>query len=430
MFEFLTALNIRVERVPELSDRVCKSCARKIRNASGLFTWIHSSINVSRSCSESEKPREKRQLPTTVSTPERSPQARKQQKSATGKNDRKVTSKRSLFNENPTAEPQAENDNANENRAAFDMPLAAMNIEQLVDSCKTSTQVKVIIVNPNGRVHQINEFHEITKTLIVNLTQKKWKTVAKAMFKHPCLKAELIAPLKRCISDEFKNYCSDSSESMLKQSSPVDLEAFSNKFLVSEVRQWCPLWMACVSGACKASSDASSLKTKQINTIALASAIVARCRNQKMTAVSYRISALLFHSGTKYDDIKRLHKLSVCMSPHMIVEMQRKMGESCERKVLQWKSEIENNKKAKLLLDEVKEKQVCSLVEENDMELEVEVDFSEESICKYTTYNAESYKHCKELLNAVKKDDNCPLNDEHLVTAISVLSCEKLPLYK
>ena len=29
LFQFLTALNIRVERVPELSDRVCKSCARK-----------------------------------------------------------------------------------------------------------------------------------------------------------------------------------------------------------------------------------------------------------------------------------------------------------------------------------------------------------------------------------------------------------------
>ena len=126
-------------------------------------------------CPESEKPREKRQLPTTVSTPEHSPQARKQQKSATGKNERKVTSKRSLFNENPTAEPQAENDNANENRAAVDMPLAAMNIEQLIDPSKTSMQVKVIIVNPNGRVHQINEFHKITKTLIVNLTQQNGK---------------------------------------------------------------------------------------------------------------------------------------------------------------------------------------------------------------------------------------------------------------
>ena len=48
-----------------------------------------------------------------------------------------------------------------------------MNIEQLVDPSKTSTLVKVIIVNPNGRVRQINEFHEITKKLIVNLTQKK-----------------------------------------------------------------------------------------------------------------------------------------------------------------------------------------------------------------------------------------------------------------
>ena len=34
-----------------------------------------------------------------------------------------------------------------------------------------------------------------------------------------------------------------------------------------------------------------------------------------MSAVAYRISAILFHSGIKYDDIKRLHNLLICMSP-------------------------------------------------------------------------------------------------------------------
>ena len=119
----------------------------------------------------------------------------------------------------------------------------------------------------------------------------------------------------------------------LKQSSPVDLETFSNKFLVSKVRHSCPLWMACVSGACKVSSDnATSLKTKQFNTIALASAIVARCRNQKMSAVAYHISALLFHSRIKYNDIKHLHKLSICMSLDMVVKMQKKWAKAARER--------------------------------------------------------------------------------------------------
>jgi len=42
----------------------------------------------------------------------------------------------------------------------------------------------------------------------------------------------------------------------------------------------------------------------------------------------------------------------------MIVEFQRKMGESCESKVCHWKKEIEKVKVAGKLLNEVKEKQV------------------------------------------------------------------------
>ncbi len=158
---------------------------------------------------------------------------------------------------------------------------------------------------------------------------KKWKTVANVFYKHPCLQRELLEPLRKSVAAEFKVYCGNSSESMMKENSPEDLETFSNNFLVNEVRQSCPLWMACVSGACNASSE---MKIKEI--------IAAQCRNQKMSAVAYRISAILIHSGTKYNDIQCLNKLSVCMSPEMIVEMERKTGESCERKLLVWKKEI------------------------------------------------------------------------------------------
>ena len=73
--ELLTELNISVERKAELSERVCKSCGRKIRNANGLFAWIISLVNVPNF--DDENPgREKRLLPTTVDSPERSPQAK------------------------------------------------------------------------------------------------------------------------------------------------------------------------------------------------------------------------------------------------------------------------------------------------------------------------------------------------------------------
>jgi hypothetical protein len=42
-----------------------------------------------------------------------------------------------------------------------------INIEQLVHQ-KTTTQAKVVIASPNGRVQQSHEFDDITKSLISN----------------------------------------------------------------------------------------------------------------------------------------------------------------------------------------------------------------------------------------------------------------------
>ena len=96
--------------------------------------------------------------------------------------------------------------------------------------------------------------------------------------------------------------------------------------------------------------------------MALNTAIAARCCNHTMSAVAYCLSTILFHSGTKFDDLKCLNKLGICMHPQSIVRFEEKMGENCDSKVQFWKKEIEENRSAVLLLQETMQKQVCFLI--------------------------------------------------------------------
>ena len=76
---------------------------------------------------------------------------------------------------------------------------------------------------------------------------------------------------------------------------------------------------------------------EKINYMATTTAIAARCRNPKMSAVSYRLSTILFHSGTKYDDLVQLSRFGICMHPQSIVSFEEKLGEKYNAKVQFWK---------------------------------------------------------------------------------------------
>ena len=119
-------------------------------------------------------------------------------------------------------------------------------------------------------------------------------------FQHASIREELGDPLRRTISREFEEYCSEATDSILKKSSPVELATFPNKVLVHEAEVWCPLWMHCAKGACNVRND---LDTKRINTLALMFSVAPRGRNEMMSAVAYRISTVLFHSGVKFEDL-------------------------------------------------------------------------------------------------------------------------------
>ena len=64
----------------------------------------------------------------------------------------------------------------------------------------------------------------------------------------------------------------------------------SNTELANEVTSRCPIWFASARGACGKVSKPCDFKIS--NAIALSTAIVARCRNNKLSAVCLKLSRL------------------------------------------------------------------------------------------------------------------------------------------
>ena len=72
---------------------------------------------------------------------------------------------------------------------------------------------------------------------------------------------------------------------------------------MEETRIFCPVWYDCVLGACGLSWEDMQEGGGGVNSLALATATIARDRNTKASSIHYRISTILFHSGVKRDDL-------------------------------------------------------------------------------------------------------------------------------
>ena len=148
------------ERNPSLSDRVCKPCATKIRKISESFKLIANELNVvnPKFITSSNPgvddmdvlPRTKRCLPTSVSTPERSPGQKKIPKiyQSPTKETRKGSARKSLVCHF--------DGNVNKNEDAL------LNIDDII-SPEQSTRVKVLVLWLSGktdvRVPDIDQKH-------------------------------------------------------------------------------------------------------------------------------------------------------------------------------------------------------------------------------------------------------------------------------
>ena len=291
--EICSEIGLNIVDSSLVSSRVCQSCGRKIFSAAELFHFIRSGLekNVEVPFSSTPQKRDsqariKGLLPSSISSPDRSPQPKK------GINRGSSPSKKSLnFSESTPLSTSNEGNMPLDVSQEIITPcdrhfFTEMNIENLCR--KQTTQIKVLIANPNGRIDSHYSFDNRTKSIILNACRKNWSTVANMIMKHSHVQQELEEPLRKAVAGEFKEYCQDTTDSMLKKSSPEDLSAFSNTFLAHEVGTWCPLWMACLRGACNV-KDLAEGNGKVINSVALLTAVAAKCRNPKMSAAAYRI---------------------------------------------------------------------------------------------------------------------------------------------
>ena len=293
--------------------------------------------------------------------------------------------------------------------------LSKLNVDDLP---QTGLQVKVVYMIPSGTVTTRVPRDEPTKNLVKNIACENWREVSNAILKHKELAPEINIAIRKAVSKEFSDYLK--CESMLLARNPDELAGFSNKLFMEEVRIHCPVWFSCQLGASGLSSKEEAVGGR-VNSMALASSTLARLRNPQASAAHYRISTILFHSGVKHDDLNRLNRLGVCMSPDSIVRLQGKMNLQLEGKVDIWRSAIEENRDALMLAKEVLQKQVAL----------PHLDVSKQHLENYDYFSTKGHECLKTLFNEELAKAGLNVNTtDCMQNVIKRLEGTKLPLYK
>lgn len=224
------------------------------------------------------------------------------------------------------------------------------NLMSVEDREGEKAKMKVIIPTGDETLTLRSPPDVMTANMIRYICERNWKPVVNAMFGYEKLREELLSSLSRNMAREMTEYIQ--SDSMLKYSSPDELAAFSNRKLVHEIKVFCPLWHACISGAANVHQPDSKLDGS-INSIALATSAIARLRNSHNSAHAKRVSTVLVHSGAKVNDFTRLNHLGLCTSPKQVITDQVDASQSHDSTVLVWKPSIEERNGALSLIQEI-----------------------------------------------------------------------------
>jgi hypothetical protein len=399
-----------LENLKDESQVVCKTCGRKIKALCENYEIV------SRKATSSCNPQKRKS--SAVVTPDRSsPGNRKAPRIKSPVH--KPHSRKTLF---PISSETDTISNINVD--------SELNIDDL-DRSK-GCAIKVLLAFPSGRVIVKKNFDEESSRIIKNLCSSEWKTVINSVFRHQFLRQELINTLESEVSKEIKAY--SKLDSCLKVTEPDQLAAFSNSTLCHEVQIYCPYFNVVVRAACGLNlgclTGKEHVKERAINAVALATSALVRCQNSTMSALAYRMSLILFHSGISHQDCLRLNHLGVCMSPAMTITLHNKMNETFDYKVLFWKRQIEENRSVLAFLNEVLQQQLpCK--SEDDMDLEIVFDLSEDSVKKYRYYSHTVYNDSMAILSKeMKKTMITHMTEEDLRDVISTLKGTKIPFYK
>ena len=393
------------------SDRVCNPCARKIRNLGTLYELVLSSIGSEAAPCKTPPKQRINASKRLLETPPGSSPCRKSVRVNSAK-----ASRKSLFQSTTEQFQQALNDCIDSHLNIDDLPTDG------------ALQVKVVIVDSNGKPTTRTPQEEESKQIVRQLCNKNWQATANTIVRHKQLKAEVVKALKKIVSEEVKSYTK--SESILLLSEPDEIASISNTVFLEELRIFCPVFYEILVGSSGQDEQEMMKAGVNKNGVALAAATLCRVRNPKASALHYRISTVLLHSGTKDEDLVRLNRLGVCMSPDSTIHFQGKMGEQLEGKVKLWKKAIEENKAAVLLCEEIEKKQIPAL-DFHDMQIAVNVDLAEETLKNYDNFTDEGFRMLTNTMDTAREtlcDDS--YTEECLCEASTRLRNAALPLYR
>jgi len=391
------------------SSRVCNKCARKIRNLGHIYSELKSSLEVHNNNLSTPNKENVAATKRLLNTPQGNSPCRKAVRVNSPAS--KLSSRKSLS--------FARRDNTEEERLD-----AALHIENLPD--EGDLHVKVAFV-ANGELIARIPRDMPSKLLVKQLALKKWKSASNTILQHKELLEEVQDKILKETSKELKEYLKE--ESILLLRDPDEIGGFSNTIFLRELRMFCPMFYAFMLSAAGLEEEDALMTGSSANSIALAAATICREVNVTASALHYRISAVLFHSGVKNADLVRLNRLGVSMSPNAMLSAQTKMVSQLEGKVLIWKQEVEQNMQALLLGEEIQQEQLPAMPSEDNMA--IDLDFSQVTLENYDNFTIQGYSLLMKELDGAKQKLNEPSYSELcLAEAVSKLRTTKLPLFR
>ena len=105
------------------------------------------------------------------------------------------------------------------------------------------------------------------------------------------------------------------------------------------------------------------------------------------------------------------------------------MGEAFDEDITEWKEDIETTKKHILFLEEVKKAQV-PVIGEDDMEIDISIDFSKDTLSGYKFYADDTFEDCEQLLQKACYEVRSDLNQDVIERVLNQLKSRELPTYR
>lgn len=401
---YLEFLGFHLDLGEQFSTRVCSPCGTKVRTAAATVEVLKTNLNRPAPCIGVQNERSKRMS----NSPHQTQQSKILRNSGSPN---KSGAKRSLSlggmqNENVHPEERSASEGISRSLGCEVFQSNTVKELRIYDELTTldhekqeKTELTVLVSDPNpefteggSKEDQSVEVKDKTpkdpvlRSLIKNTLNRNWKTVVNILL----LKVKEAKPfvqqaIRKVTGKEIGVLCK-TGKSILKNRSAKELIDFSNAKVAAEVSKECPIWNSCLLGACGIWNNEDD--PSNTNSVAVATAVVAKRRNKRMSAFAYRVSSILMHSGAKEADFTRLNRLGLCMSHKETLVKQKEMGKHFDEKVKSWRGDAILRRNTVAMMEEF----VAIQQEESALQLTAAL------IKDCTHYSDDAFKLCSKVI--------------------------------